>query len=76
VLVEDGRTGLLFEPGSAEDLAKKIAWAEANPLAMSEMGRNARNEYESKYTSERNYQQLMAIYKDAIDICSSRVCQG
>ena len=64
VLVEDGRTGLLFEPGSAEDLAKKIAWAEANPSAMSEMGKNARNEYERKYTSEQNYQQLMAIYKE------------
>jgi glycosyltransferase involved in cell wall biosynthesis len=66
VLVEDGRTGLLFETGSAEDLAKKIAWAEANPLAMSEMGKNARNEYESKYTSEQNFQHLMAIYKGVL----------
>jgi glycosyltransferase involved in cell wall biosynthesis len=63
-LIEEGKTGLLFEPGSAVDLAKKIAWAEANPLAMIEMGKNARNEYEGKYTSERNYQQLMAIYKE------------
>ena len=65
-LIEHGRTGLLFEPGSAEDLAKKIVWAEANPAAMLEMGRHARSEYEAKYTPERNYRQLMAIYADAI----------
>lgn len=65
-LVEDGKTGLLFEPGSADDLAQKIVWAEANPEAMHEMGKSARNEYEAKYTPERNYQQLMAIYMEAI----------
>lgn len=62
-LIKDGRTGLLFDPGSAEDLSKKIAWAEANSTAMREMGKNARNEYEEKYTPEQNYQHLMAIYK-------------
>ena len=65
-LIEDGSTGLLFEPGSAEDLAKKIAWAEANPEAMRAMGKHARNEYEAKYTSERNYKQLIEIYMEAI----------
>lgn len=71
-LVEHGRTGLLFEPGSVEDLAQKIVWAEANPEAMREMGKSARNEYEAKYASERNYQQLMAIYMEAITACSSK----
>lgn len=65
-LVEDGKTGLLFEPGSALDLANKIRWAETNGRAMLEMGRNARREYEAKYTSEHNFGQLMAIYRDAI----------
>ncbi len=70
-LIEDGRTGLLFEPSSAEDLAKKIVWAEANPEAMLAIGKHARNEYEAKYTSERNYQQLMAIYIEAIAVRNS-----
>lgn len=66
-IVEDGRTGLLFEPGNAADLAQKLAWAEANPDEMARMGRNARAEYEAKYTAEMNYQQLMAIYVEAIE---------
>jgi glycosyltransferase involved in cell wall biosynthesis len=76
VLIKDGKTGLLFEPGSAEDLAKKIKWAEANPEAMREMGKHARHEYESKYTSERNFDQLMAIYAEAIVTRSSEARRG
>lgn len=74
-LIEDGRTGLLFEPGSAEDLAHKIAWAEANPEVMVEMGKRARSEYEAKYTPERNYEQLMAIYMDALAMRSAKAGQ-
>jgi glycosyltransferase involved in cell wall biosynthesis len=65
-LVKDGETGLLFEPGNAEDLAQKMRWALANPQAMAAMGRNARKQYEAEFTAERNYQQLMAIYESAI----------
>lgn len=65
-LIDDGRTGLLFEPGNPVDLAEKIAWAHSNKEAMLEMGRNARLEYERKYTSEINYRQLIDIYEDAI----------
>lgn len=66
-IVDDGRTGLLFESGNAQDLAKKIAWAEAHPNEMMVMGRAARKEYEDKYTSQRNYDLLMNIYEDAIE---------
>ncbi len=65
-LIEEGKTGLLFEPGSSVDLANKIKWAEANPEAMIKMGKHARQEYEAKYTSERNFVQLMGIYAEAI----------
>lgn len=65
-IVEDGVTGLLVEPGNADDLACKMTWAVAHPAEMGEMGRNARREYEAKYTPERNYEMLMAIYEDAI----------
>ena len=65
-LIEDGHTGLLFAPGDADDLAQKIAWAERHPDAMRTMGENARREYNTKYTPEVNYQQLMAIYGQAI----------
>ena len=61
-IVEDKRTGLLFEPGNPEDLATKVTWAWAHPKEMVEMGREARREYEHKYTAETNYQQLTQIY--------------
>jgi glycosyltransferase involved in cell wall biosynthesis len=64
-LVEEGRTGLLFEPGDAADLAAKLAWATAHPEAMAEMGARARARYEALYTPERNYRQLLAIYQEA-----------
>lgn len=66
-LVRDQETGLLFEPGNAADLAQKMQWADSNPEAMLRMGRAARAEYEARYTSETNFNQLMAIYTSAID---------
>ena len=65
-LVQDGVTGLLFEPGNVEDLAEKMQWAQQHPEQMAQMGRNARAQYEAEFTAERNYQLLMAIYQDAI----------
>lgn len=65
-LVADGTTGLLFEPGNAQDLAEKMRWALQHPDQMAQMGRNARTKYEAEFTAERNYQQLMAIYQDAM----------
>ena len=59
-------TGLLFNPGDAEDLADKLQWAHAHPEQMRAMGEAARAKYEAFYTAEKNYQQLVAIYRDAI----------
>jgi glycosyltransferase involved in cell wall biosynthesis len=66
-LIDDGRTGLLFDPGSADDLARKIRWAQQNPEAMQLMGYHARGEYATKYTPASNYEQLLAIYRQAIE---------
>ncbi len=65
-LIHDEFTGLLFEPGNAQDLAQKMQWADNHPEEMQRMGREARWEYEKKYTAETNLQQLLAIYEDAI----------
>lgn len=66
-LVLDGVTGLLFKPGDIADLARKLRWAQNNPLEMEAMGRNARLLYEAKYTSNKNYDQLVEIYQRVID---------
>jgi glycosyltransferase involved in cell wall biosynthesis len=65
-IVQDEHTGLHFKPGDPEDLADKVRWAWTHPAIMAEMGRNARREYEAKYTAARNYELLMGIYDTAI----------
>ena len=65
-IVEDGRTGLHFTPGNADDLAAKVDWAWTHPKEMEAMGRAARAEYETKYTAERNYLMLMEIYQKVL----------
>jgi glycosyltransferase involved in cell wall biosynthesis len=65
-IVQDGHTGLHFTPGDPGDLADKVRWAWTHPEIMAEMGRNARREYEAKYTAARNYELLMGIYGAAI----------
>jgi glycosyltransferase involved in cell wall biosynthesis len=65
-IVTDGRTGLHFSPGDAEDLARKVEWAWTHPNEMHAMGQEARREYESKYTAEKNYPALIEIYQRAM----------
>jgi glycosyltransferase involved in cell wall biosynthesis len=65
-IVKDGITGLHFTSGDPSDLASKARWAWEHPAEMTEMGRNARREYEEKYTADRNYYFLMDIYQRAI----------
>jgi glycosyltransferase involved in cell wall biosynthesis len=65
-LVDDGKTGLLFEPGNPEDLASKIKWMLDNEDACIQMGKNARKVFEEKYTAEKNYEMLMKIYQSVL----------
>lgn len=71
-IVTDGKTGLLFEPGNAHDLADKLAWAWTHPDAMAEMGRNARALYEAEFSPGVNYKRLMEIYGEAMEQVDTR----
>ena len=66
-IVEDGITGLHFEPGNPHDLARKVQWLHDHPEECRQMGENARRDYEAKYTPERNYEMLMRIYEEVIE---------
>jgi glycosyltransferase involved in cell wall biosynthesis len=57
-LIEPGRNGLLFEPGSARELARRLAWAEAFPEKMRQMGECARADYQARFITEWSYQTL------------------
>jgi len=65
-LVRDGETGLLFEPSDTAALADRLAWAEAHPHEMAQMGQRAREIYLAEYTPARNHEMLMAIYRRAV----------
>lgn len=65
-IIEDGRTGLLFRSGDPEDLAEKVDWLLTHPEELKRMRREARAEFEAKYTAERNYERLMAIYREVL----------
>jgi glycosyltransferase involved in cell wall biosynthesis len=57
-LIEPGRNGLLFEAGSARDLARRLAWAEAFPEKMRQMGECARADYRARFIQTFSYRTL------------------
>ncbi len=71
-MVSHGSTGLHFRAEDPGDLAEKVAWAFENPGELARMRHEARAEYESRYTAERNYSMLMDIYRYAAERARSR----
>jgi glycosyltransferase involved in cell wall biosynthesis len=69
-IVEDGCTGLHFNPGDAEDLAAKLDLLWTQPSQLIAMGRAAREEYKRNYTAERNYELMMQIYARTMAACN------
>lgn len=66
-MVEDHVTGLHFAPGNPDALAQKVAWAWGHLPELAAMGKAARRVYEQRYTADKNYEILMAIYDCAIN---------
>jgi glycosyltransferase involved in cell wall biosynthesis len=62
LLIDHARTGLHVRPNDPADLAAKLLWLWTHPRDQARMSRNARIEFERKYTAERNYEALMEIY--------------
>lgn len=65
-LIDDGRTGLLFDPGDPDDLVARVEWALTHQKQLTKMGRMAREEYMLNYSAEKNYNLLIDIYEAAI----------
>jgi glycosyltransferase involved in cell wall biosynthesis len=64
-LIIPARTGLHFRPSDPTDLVDKVAWLLSHPTELARMRREARSEFETKYTAEHNYRTLMEIYATA-----------
>ena len=65
-IVQDGSTGMLFQPGNPEDLACKLQWAFDHPEQLRAMRRSARQCYEDKYTPSQNCDVLIRSYQRAL----------
>jgi len=62
-VIQDEKTGLLFEPNDTEDLADKIGWLVNHPDECVKMGRNARELAEKEYNRNLHYDRLMNVFK-------------
>lgn len=65
-MVEHGNTGLLFAPGEPAALAAAADSLWSRPMASQRMGREARVQYETKYSAQRNYSRLREIYQSVL----------
>ncbi len=67
-IVDDGVTGMLFEPGNAEDLAEKIQYLWDRPDLCRQMGEAGREKALREYSPAKYYERLMAVYEKAIKL--------
>jgi glycosyltransferase involved in cell wall biosynthesis len=65
-IVKENVTGLLFEPRDPQSLAEVVQNLWHQTALIQQLGRNARREYETLYTTDENYRQLMAIYNEVL----------
>lgn len=68
-MVEEGTTGLLFEPGDAAQLADKIEWMQLHRDRAEEMGREARRKVIADFSLDRYRHDILEIYRD---LCQPR----
>lgn len=65
-VVREGKTGLLFEPGNAEDLAEKLNWLSGEYARAAAMGREGRRLAETEYAPGLHLGRIHHVYKEAI----------
>ena len=70
--VEDGVTGLLFQPGNSQELAEKIRLLWANPELCRRLGDAGQQKARRELNGELYYQRLTAIYEQAIELTARR----
>ena len=64
-LFDEGVDGVLFQPGNAEELAKKVQELWADPERCARLGRAAREKAQRRWTSEAHLERLLGVYEKA-----------
>jgi glycosyltransferase involved in cell wall biosynthesis len=65
-MIDDKSNGLHVKPGDVNDLVEKIKWLSQDATFAKNLGRQARRDYEEKYSPENNYKQMLQIYQQVI----------
>lgn len=63
-MVEDGREGLLFEPGNEKELAECIKRVWREPEETARRAANARRRALEAHSGDKNYRRLLAVYRE------------
>ena len=66
-IVEDGETGLLFEPFSKDDLRRKMELLCDRDDVVERLGRNARRKAERSYSARAHLEKLLPVYASALE---------
>jgi glycosyltransferase involved in cell wall biosynthesis len=65
-VVDDGRTGILVEPGNAAALAVALGHLARDPTERSRLGAAARREVERRFSPERLVDDIDRLYREAL----------
>jgi glycosyltransferase involved in cell wall biosynthesis len=68
-IVDDGRTGLHFNPGDPVDLAEKVRSILADPPKLPRMRQAARQQFDQYFTADVNHESLVTIYERILSSC-------
>ena len=62
----EGRDGLLFRPGDADELAACLRRLWDDPERVQEMGRNGWHKVRARYGPETHYTRILSLYKSLV----------
>ncbi|WP_226893575.1 glycosyltransferase [Nisaea sediminum] len=65
-LVEDGRTGRVFDPFDPAEMESVIAETLSDPARLRDWGAQARQSYETRFTAEKTTAAKLALYEELI----------
>lgn len=72
-LIAENRNGKLFNPGDAGDILSCVTRMLGNDSGLRILGEGARRDFDERYTADKNYAALMAIYETAAERRAAKV---
>lgn len=72
-MMEEGKTGLLFESGYTNALKELFIWCDSHPLKLMEMGASAKEYAVENFSEKISYNLLISIYETIIERVQSKI---